>query len=285
LHGPLNTLQLKGCCIADKSLITGNILSTELYKEAAPLDLAGFDIACDCLLLTKNEIPIKTSLFKTDAQCCMRVTGSLAHPTLLGSIDFNNGSIYFPYDALFIKKGSLQFNTMSLEPSIELIAKNTLKNYDITLGLHGTMQNPVVTLNSSPSLNKEQLIALLLGGSEDGSLSLIMPQSMTELFEQLLFGSTATISKTQKYLHSLFEPLKSVRLVPKFSDQTGRGGLRGALEIEVTDRLKASILQNFNLTEDTRVDISYALSDEANVKVTKDERGDVGAEIEMKWRW
>jgi hypothetical protein len=284
LHGPLDQLQLKGFCIADKSLITGNILSTELYKESSEVKNS-IDIACDVVVLTKNEIPIKTPLFKTDARCFLQVTGSIRNPHLLGSIDFNNGSIYFPYDSLFIKKGMLQFNAMSLEPAIELIAKNSLKNYDITLGLHGTILNPVITLTSSPLLTKEQLIALLLGGSEDGSLSLIMPHTMTELFEQLLFGSTATISKTQKYLHSLFEPLKSVRLVPKFSDQTGRGGLRGALEIEVTDRLKASIQQNFSLTEDTRVDISYALSDEANIKVTKDERGDVGGEIEMKWRW
>lgn len=288
LQGSIDALKLVGFCVIDQSLITGNILSSDLYKDSNPSDQSTLnhrDILCDLIVMTKNEVPVKTPLFSTNAQCNLHVTGSFATPRLQGSIDFSNGSIYFPYDALFIKTGALTFNAITTEPAIELVAKNTIKNYDITLGLHGNIRNPQITLTSSPQLTKEQLIALLLGGAEDGSLSLIMPHTMTELFEQLLFGSTATISKTQKYIHSFFEPLKSVRLVPKFSDQTGRGGLRGALEIDVTDRLKASIQQNFSLTEDTRIDISYALSDEANIKATKDERGDVGCEIEMKWRW
>ncbi len=283
LNGSFDALTLKGFCMVDKSLITGNILSSDLYKETE--HKMHVPIECDCLVLTKTEVPIKTPLFATNAHCLLHITGQLMNPRIDGTIDFSNGSIYFPYDALFIKTGLLTFNSVTSEPSIELVAKNSIKNYDITLGLHGGIHKPLITLTSSPLLAKDQLIALLLGGSEDGSLSLIMPQSITELFEQLLFGSTATISKTQKFIQSFFEPLKSVRLVPKFSDQTGRGGLRGALEIDVTDRLKASIQQNFSLTEDTRIDISYALSDEANIKATKDERGDVGCEVEMKWRW
>jgi hypothetical protein len=89
----------------------------------------------------------------------------------------------------------------------------------------------------------------------------------------------------QKYLHALFRPFKSVSLVPRLSDQAGRGGVRGALSVEVNDRLRAMIENNVSLPEDTTFEVEYDLSDDTSFRVKRDERGDLGIEGEMRWKF
>ena len=77
----------------------------------------------------------------------------------------------------------------------------------------------------------------------------------------------------------------NVNLKPNFSDQSGRGGLRGTLEIVVNDRWRALIEKNFSLTEDTHFELEYILSDDITFRIIRDERRDVGGEVEMKWKF
>lgn len=77
----------------------------------------------------------------------------------------------------------------------------------------------------------------------------------------------------------------NVHLIPSFTDQTGRGGLRGGIEIDVNDRCRALIMKNFSLTEDTRFEVEYVVTDDITVRGIRDERRDVGTEVEMRWKW
>ncbi len=153
------------------------------------------------------------------------------------------------------------------------------------MNVGGSLKQPKIVFDASPSLSESQILTLLLGGSDDGSLFLAMPVSLTGTIEGLLFGPAETTSNLQKYLHGLFKPLKNVRIVPRFSDESGRGGIRGSLMIEVNDNLRATIQNNFNLSEDTRIEVEYGLTDNMLIRGVKDERGDLGAEIEKSWKF
>src|SRR5581483_3576363 len=91
--------------------------------------------------------------------------------------------------------------------------------------------------------------------------------------------------KLDSHFKSWLKPFKNIHLVPSFTDQTGRGGLRGAIEIDVNERTHALIQKNFNLTEDTRFEVEYLLSDDITVRGIRDERKDVGGEVEMRWKF
>jgi hypothetical protein len=73
--------------------------------------------------------------------------------------------------------------------------------------------------------------------------------------------------------------------VPSFIDQSGRGGLRGAIEIDISDRWRAVIQKNFSLTEDTRFELEYLLSDDISVRATRDIRRDLIGEVEMRYKF
>ena len=173
----------------------------------------------------------------------------------------------------------------SNDPFIELEAKNRLKKYNVTLRIDGYLSQPHITLSSYPALSQEQIVALLLAGAEGESLNIVMPALIMQNLKNIIFGNEQSKSKVDKYFSAILKPLKHVRFVPRFTDQTGRGGLRGAIEIDVNDRLHGLIEKNFSLSEDTRFEVEYLLSDEVGIKAVKDERGDIGGEVEMRWKF
>ena len=147
------------------------------------------------------------------------------------------------------------------------------------------MQNHHIQLSSNPSLSEEQIMALLLVGSQEESLNIVMPALIMQNVKQLLFGSEQKQYGLERYFTGFLKPLKHISLVPSFVDQTGRGGLRAAVEINVHDKLRAVIQKNFSLTEDTRFEIEYMISDDISLKGVRDERRDVSSELEMKWKF
>ena len=65
----------------------------------------------------------------------------------------------------------------------------------------------------------------------------------------------------------------------------GRGGLRGAIEIDVNDQLHGLIQKNFSQPEDTKFELEYLFSDDITLRGIKDEHGDLGGEVEVRWKF
>ena len=57
------------------------------------------------------------------------------------------------------------------------------------------------------------------------------------------------------------------------------------LEININDRWKAILQKNFSLTEDTRIELEFLLSDDITLRGIRDERRDLGGEVEMRWKF
>lgn len=286
---------IKGNCIIDHAQLTENIFSTTFQRrlskymaEMTPHYNAEKmeDIACDIAVATFSPIHIKTAFLETDAKVNLHIKSSLKDPEITGDILLTSGSLFFPYKPLHIVKGALHFTPHNVtDPFIELVAKNSIKKHMVNLHISGYVHDPHIMLFSSPSLTQEQIISLLLVGSTQGSLSLVMPVLLANSITTLLFADDQSPHAVDRYFKNLLKPFKSIHLVPSLSDQTGRGGLRGAIEVEVNDRLHALIQKNFSLSEDTRFELEYLVSDEISLKAFRDERRDVGGEVEMKWKF
>lgn len=282
--------KISGFIILDRSHIHSNIFSDEFKKQlfgttAAPFSSYGADIEFDVGVTTQSPIQVKTPFLEGAARLDMRLGGSLVQPLINGHIEITNGSFIFPYKPLFIKRGRIYFMPQQDDPVIDILAQNSIKQYVVRMTVQGSAKSPRLRFDATPTLTEEQIIGLLLGGSEDGSLYLAMPTSVMSSIENLLFGPARQSSQFQRTLQSFFKPLKNLRIVPRLSDQAGRGGLKGSLTVEVNDRLRAIIEQNFSLTEDVLIEVEYDLSDEARLRAFRDQRGDLGGEIEGRWKF
>jgi TamB, inner membrane protein subunit of TAM complex len=281
----------KGNITIDRGECKKNIFSSNVQKNllpfgSNPLARSSYNLVCDLSIKTKKPLHIKTSFLQTDAVLDLVLKHTLSDPYLGGSISLTGGILKFPYRDLYITRGSLYFLPHQLDdPAIELVAKGKIKKYHVTMSISGSLQNPHIHFESIPSLNEEQIITLLLAGSQEGSFALVMPAVVMQNVQTLLFDPEQTPSTLDYYFKNLLSPLKHIRIVPSFVDQTGRGGFRGAIEIDVSDQLHALIQKNFSLSEDTKFEIEYFLSDDMSVRGIKDERGDLGGEVEMRWKF
>ncbi len=282
---------LKGKLIIDRSQLKENLFSDVFQKNmrnftAYSFDTRDDDLQCDINIKTKYPIRVQTPFLQTDARIDLSIKNKVHDPQVTGSINLSTGQLHFPYKPLYITKGSLHFLPGKLDdPLIELQAKNTIKKNNINLHVTGSLQNQHVSLEASPTLSEEQIIALLLVGSQEESLNIVMPALIMQNVKSILFGYDQSAANMSRYFGSIFKPFRRIHLVPSFIDQSGRGGLRGAIEIDISDRWRAVIQKNFSLTEDTRFELEYLLSDDISVRATRDIRRDLIGEVEMRYKF
>lgn len=282
---------LAGSLILERSQLRENILSQEFQKKIfqgteGPFNAAKIDMTCALSIETAAPIRVETPFLEANAHAALMITNTVHDPCVTGSLTIGSGTLYFPYKSLHITKGTLFFDPdQPSDPVVELVAKNKIKKYNITLNVTGSLRNHQISLESTPSLTEEQVMALLLIGSHEESLNIVMPALIMSNLKSLIFDGAQSRDSVDLSFRRLFKPFDHIHLVPSFTDQTGRGGLRGAIEIDVTDRLHAVIQKNFSLTEDTRVEVEYLLSDDISVRAIRNERRDVGGEVEMRWKF
>lgn len=278
--------------LVDEGQYNKNIFAGFFVRERALRYPAWYDrvraIPCtiDGRVTTREAVRVDTSLLEGAIHAQMHMHGQLSDAPLEGTIQLAQGTLKFPACPLALSYGSVTLKPHELSnPHIAFEAKGLFKKHSLLLRAQGTVQNPTLLFESTPPLSQEQIITLLLAGSEDGSLLLMMPTLIMGQMQQLLFGPEQTQTRLDSFFKGLLSPLKRMRLVPSFFDQTGRGGFRGKIDVDVSDRLKASLQKNFNLTEDSTIEVEYAISDDTSVRAIKDERGDVGGEIEMRFKF
>ncbi len=83
----------------------------------------------------------------------------------------------------------------------------------------------------------------------------------------------------------LLQSLKYVRFIPQFTNQTGRGGVRGIFEVDASDRLQAKIDTDFAQLEDTKFDVDYAATDDVTFRLQKDGPSTYGGQVEFAWKF
>ncbi|QQR49795.1 translocation/assembly module TamB domain-containing protein [bacterium] len=294
LKFPGSPAHASGNVIVKKSLLKNNIFSeetnTRFFLPSSPL--AQNNNTLDLDLRINNEIPIKivTPSLETTAHLDLHVQyqqQNVAHlPRVNGSITLDNGFIKFLRNKLFIEYGKIQFVTAHAnDPLIDLVAKNRINKYMVNLNVTGSLQKPNIVLESSPALSEEQILGLLLAGSENATLQADLPAMIMQNLHNIVLGSKAVLPKTTSFFEKVTRPFKYVQISPNFTDQTGRGGIRGTISIDLNKQIHAQLEKNFNLQDDFAFQVEYFLSDDVNLKAVKDQRGDIGSEVEVRFKF
>ncbi len=285
----LSPASVNGRIIIDKARLKENLFSGVIQKQLLSYTHSMFTVPdvplfCDLNIETRSAIRVDTGFFQTDAHVNLRVQKETHEPCITGSIVLHSGMLNFPYKPLYISKGIITFTPEQLfDPIIELVARNKIKKYDVALQVEGSLLTHHIALDATPPLTEEQIVGLLLVGAEENSLNIMMPALIVHNLKNLIFSNNQ-LSFFDKYFKPLLGTF-NINLVPSFTDQTGRGGLRGALEITVEDRWRAVIQKNFSLTEDTKFELEFLFSDDITFRAVRDERRDLGGEVEMRWKF
>lgn len=255
--------------------VTNSILPSVIFEDK-PLNL-------HIHIFTKEPLVIKTPQIASQAQCDVTIINTLQEPHFKGTLGLVGGTIEFPYKPLTITTAHIYFVPNGRKDhQLEIVAQGSIKNYTVMVTVTGTIHDPHIALTSSPTLPEEQIISLLYTGSTQDSLNAIIPTFLTTNIQQRILGAAQQNDPTK---YSWLDTFKRIHIVPSFADQSGRGGFRGTIEIDISDHLRATLQKNFSLSEDTRIEVEYDASDDIVIKGIKDERSDIGAEVEMRFKF
>jgi hypothetical protein len=286
---------LSGTVVIKKALLKDASVFAQRATNDLPFTMP-MALGCNVNVITEKPVSIRTPFIDTAAtlDLCIKnspADGIFAVPKVTGTIDLHKGSLKFLDKKLYIDYGKLQFLANNLnDPIVDLIAKNRLNQYMVTMQATGSIQKPTIILESSPDLSEEQIIGLLTTGSEHSSLQ----AGMSSLFANFLLdginGSSRNKKSTTGILNAVSKTFKYVRLSPTINEKTSVGGVKGSLSLSLNDQLRAKIEKDFDLQKNLRqqgtlqsvsAQLEYLVADNINLRIMKEEHDELGAEIEF----
>src|SRR5258708_12890594 len=122
------------------------------------LDNMGLDIR----VLWRAELRVETSLAKRSGDANLRIRGTVANPGVLGRVNIAEGDIFFNGTRYRLQRGDVTFsNPLVIQPVIDVEMAARVRDYEITIGFHGSFDRLNGTYLSDPPLPIGDIIPLL----------------------------------------------------------------------------------------------------------------------------
>ena len=95
----------------------------------------------------------------------MHITGTLQRPIIQGRTRIDSGSLQYQSTTFTIKKGFIDFtNPYTLESVLDIQSQAAIQNWTVFLDISGPLDNLSLKLSSTPFLDDNDLLSLLVTG-------------------------------------------------------------------------------------------------------------------------
>ena len=136
-------------------------LSSAVPNPKSPLN----GLRLDVRILSSPELTVQTTLAKLSGGVDLRLRGTAARPVLLGRINIAEGDLKIGGTKYHLERGDITFiDPTRIDPVLDVEATTRVRDYDITIGLHGTLERLTTTYRSDPPLSSSDIVALLAFG-------------------------------------------------------------------------------------------------------------------------
>ncbi len=131
-------------------------------------------IALDLALAAPGQIFVRGHGLNAVLGGSLHVGGTSAAPQVSGAFEMRRGTFSLAGVNLTFTTGRVGFNGTTngkLDPTIDFVAESVVNQYTADLEVSGYADKPKITLRSTPSLPQDQVLALILFGTETANLS------------------------------------------------------------------------------------------------------------------
>ena len=177
ISGPLERLVVKGTTGLTGGYYTRNIdFLGMIGSSSAPVSegvsfLFSFpdpplkNAILDIRITTIEPFRIRNNLIRGVLRPELSLKGTGELPFLVGTVYIDPSRVILPSGRLQVQSGLLRFLEREPDrPQLDLLAQSKVLGYDINVVTRGPIDDPVITLSSSPSLPNDELLLLLLTG-------------------------------------------------------------------------------------------------------------------------
>jgi translocation and assembly module TamB len=281
LQGTQNSLLLSGGVLLTRFTVSPDMdfaaLATQAGKvqPVAPPDAPSNHVRLDVHILSSQQLNFQNAFAKLAGDVDLRLRGTLATPSLLGRVSITEGSATIAGTRYELQRGDITFNNpVRIEPSIDLNATAHAGDYDITLGLHGSLDKMAVTYRSDPPLPEADVVALLaLGRTQNGQRIYTQQQEQiasNPTTDALLGGAlNATVSSRVQKLFGA----GSVKVDPSYLGALGNSTTRITVEEQLGRKLTLTYATNVNTTAQQLLQAEIAINRHVSLLVARDESG------------
>ena len=272
-------------------LLSGNVLITR-FGIGPDVDFAAFSgtggvqlppdpnsptnkIRLDVHVTSAPQLDFQNSYAKLAGTVDLTVRGSMAVPTVLGTIRITDGSATFAGTKYQLERGTIYFsNPVRIDPVIDLDASARVENYDITIGLHGTTTSLKPTYRSEPPLSEADIFNLLALGRTQEEAQLYQEQQVqagSDPTTSALLGGAlnATVSNRVGKLFGA----GTVKIDPSFVGTLGSSAARITVQEPIGKQLTLVFATNVNQTAEQLIQLQYQITENTALVATRDENG------------
>jgi len=128
--------------------------------EAKPLNAWRLDV----MVTGEKFLLLRTPVFNGTASTRVRLGGTLGSPHATGEAIIDEGNVRLPFASFEVKQGEVRLTPEHPEPQLLVTGTTRRYGYDLRMEVTGAASAPVVTFTSSPPLESEEVLLMIMAG-------------------------------------------------------------------------------------------------------------------------
>jgi translocation and assembly module TamB len=263
---------------------------TNIVDVDSPLNRLHLDVH----IVSTPELNVQTSLARFSGNLDLHLRGTVLRPVVLGRVNILDGDFAFNATKYHVERGDVTFsNPVKIEPNLDLEASARVRDYDITLGFHGTLDKLNTTYRSDPPLPSQDIIALLalgrtreesanpamLGSQQGGATSnaTIGASASDALLSQAV--NAAVSSRVQKIFG-----VSRLKIDPQVGGPENNPNARLTVEQEVSNQVTLTYITNLSQSAQQVIQVEYHLNRDVSIVGLRDQTGIVSFDVRIRKR-
>ena len=185
LLGSENNMMLSGSVQITRFIIGPNVDFASFAPSPAanvPPDpnAPSSHVRLDIHMFSAPQLDFQNSYAQLAGSVDLRIRGTVAQPAILGRINITDGTANFAGTTYHLQHGQIFFtNPVMIQPIIDIDATTRVEEYDVTIGLHGNLNQLTPTFRSEPPLAQADVISLLALGRTQEEQALYSQQEQS----------------------------------------------------------------------------------------------------------
>ena len=244
-------------------------------------------VRLDVHIFSAPQLDFQNSYAQLAGSVDLRIRGTVAQPALLGRINVTDGTANFAGTTYRLQRGEIFFtNPVKIEPFIDIDATTRVEEYDVTIGLHGNINQLTPTFRSEPPLPQADVISLLALGRTQEEQALYSQQEQSvganSTSSALLGGAlTAAVdSRVQKLFGG-----GSVKIDPTYVGTLGSSSARITVQQNLTRNVQVTYATNVNATAQQLIQAQVDITQSLSILAVRDEAGVFSMVLRIRKRY
>lgn len=210
------------------------------YEVKAPVETAWKNMKLNLKIKNAGDLRIDNNIGEIWLNADLAITGLRQKPRIAGNIETIGGEIHYAGLDFEVTRGYVEFRDPYINPFMEFIAAKEVGNYNITLTVRGRINKLYFDLQSTPPLDRKDILALLTFG--------VTEEEMKEVRFGYQIGAGLAAEQIGSILQrpvTKFTPLDRFRI--EAAPGTGRGDVtRLHMGKDISDRLRINFITDIN---------------------------------------